>query len=676
MHIHGCGQHWCIHAVSGLEVLAAEEVMATPGCSDVYALVGRVIFFAGELPLEHHLRGLRSALRLSLLCWATPTPRMPGEDVKGTGSVTSANDAERAARAEEVCTAGDALARTQLWESHFTELLLVHALPQMATAEKAWRAAVGMAAGGSIRFRVTVRRGGERSAACGASSQRMAAELGRLCTELLGWTVDLHAFELEVLLQWNEDQVVLELPVTNRYVQGEAALAERTYLRGGMQGPVAWSLAALTRLPPGGILLDPMVGKGTVPIEASFLYPDAAGFIGADADSTQLDVAAENLARASDEQRCAAARAHGRWAASRVALVHGDATRLPLGARSVDGVVCDLPFGRRHTSELGLPSLYERAIGEMARVLRDGGLAVVFTTLRALASRLFTAEPTWMPVGRHEVQFGSLKAYVLVCRRQPPLLCTPPLALSARDVAAGGAHAASTSGERQAEVHAHANAHATAHAHAHARGSENLRQASAADTQAAPDAKGEGERVAALARLIEATARKRRHAGNGRGARRGPMVKRPLMLHGRPFALPVRAAAVSIGPPAVPSPPLLPIPPWPPGAATPNMHEMASLEAHANLSHEIAPPSAGDDISTSDEPTLVPCPWLWIAMAPAEDVAAELQAVGRQPQRHREALLRDLFERPWPCDFEGAGGWRAVESALCHVQRDADTLGG
>jgi len=414
--IHGRGAHFVAHAVGGLEALAAEEIAATPGCADVHALVGRVVF-RSDAPLDSLLR-LRSAVTLSLLCWAAPAPSMPGEDLWPPPPAEAEETAERKLR----------------WMARFEELLVEHVVPALRHTEAAWRRAVGMDADAPLSFRATVRRGGERSAACGASSQAMAAALGAVCAEdaclSRRWTVDLHAHDLELLLHWNEWQAVLEMPITRR--PGGSRLADRAYLHGGMQGAVGWSLARLAGVRAGARVLDPMVGKGTVLLEASFTHPRAI-FVGVDAEPTQLAAAAENRERAAAEQRADAATdataaaelaaTDALWrgpGADAVSFLHGDCTALPFAAGVFDCVACDLPFGKRHVSKLGISGLYARAVQEIARVVRDGGRAALFTTHRAMLSKLCAADPRWLPISRHEVQFGSMKAYILVAQRQAP----------------------------------------------------------------------------------------------------------------------------------------------------------------------------------------------------------------------------------------------------------------
>ena len=121
----------------------------------------------------------------------------------------------------------------------------------------------------------------------------------------------------------------------------------------------------------GATIVDPMAGRGSLLVEALRLAPTARA-VGVDASAAQLAAAARNLQ---------ALRLGGAGAlASRCALVEGDATRLPLPAASADVVLSDLPFGVQHALEDGL---YEAALREMRRVVRDGAGAVVLLTSEA-----------------------------------------------------------------------------------------------------------------------------------------------------------------------------------------------------------------------------------------------------------------------------------------------------
>ena len=198
----GDGRHFCIHATTGLEVIAAEEVARTASCSNVHALVGRVIFTSDAHPTTL-VRSLRSANLVSYCVWAAPVPEMPFE--KLSAPARGPEHAERLAA----------------WMARFDELLTEHVVPHLRRVVPVWRRAVGAAAAERddetdksppqptlpptppptpppIRFRATVQRGGERTTMLGVSSTAMAAAIGGRCVEDLGWCVDLRDFDVEV----------------------------------------------------------------------------------------------------------------------------------------------------------------------------------------------------------------------------------------------------------------------------------------------------------------------------------------------------------------------------------------------------------------------------------------------------------------------------------------------
>lgn len=114
--------------------------------------------------------------------------------------------------------------------------------------------------------------------------------------------------------------------------------------------------------------------------------------------------------------------------AERVALAKADlAARLPLPDRSVDAVLVDLPFGKRHKSNLGISRLYSLGLAEACRVLREGGVVVALTTHKTLLSRVVLAQPLLQPVSRHEICLGGLMTFAIKARRKATPACHPPL---------------------------------------------------------------------------------------------------------------------------------------------------------------------------------------------------------------------------------------------------------
>ena len=256
-----------ITRTGGLETLAAEEVQEVPGCCEAICLQGKVLF-ASTAPLETLLR-LRSAEKLALLCWATPAPAMPGEGGTGArldaaGREPEAEFAPRSEFAAEFAAFYRQLEENQqaaaaAWLREFERAMRCHALPALKASLPAWCAATRHEDSKVISFRATVNRGGKSSGSCGVTSLLMERVLGGLVCESLRWRVDLKRCDVDVALHWNEAQVVLELPITNRY--GERRMGERHFLSGGaLSGTVGWALTRLARIPrDAAVILDPCV---------------------------------------------------------------------------------------------------------------------------------------------------------------------------------------------------------------------------------------------------------------------------------------------------------------------------------------------------------------------------------------------------------------------------------
>jgi hypothetical protein len=317
----GGGDRFVIHVIGGLETLAAEELEGIEGISEVLLLQGKVLF-ASSAPLET-LRCLRSAERLSLLCWAAPTPPMPGEESSHPSLPPEEPEAAFAPKpesAEEFAKFYSELGdRTASWLRGLEAALRAFALPALQAQERTWRAVTQHGHSRKIAFRADVNRGGKRTSNCGVTSLLMEQMLGGLCCHHLGWRVDLRHWDVDVSLHWNEAQVVLELPVfftrsrwgarkNNQYlagvsrpIGGERRMGERDFLsHGALSGAVSWAIARLARIDSPCTILDPCVGRGGLLIEAALSHPRCK-CIGLDNDLHQLAAAASSLKEAACE---------------------------------------------------------------------------------------------------------------------------------------------------------------------------------------------------------------------------------------------------------------------------------------------------------------------------------------------------------------------------------------
>lgn len=222
----------------------------------------------------------------------------------------------------------------------------------------------------------------------------------------------------------------------------------------------------LARLAPGAVLLDPMAGVGTVPLEAAAtagavlalggdLAPELVAQAARNAQagalalrpgpSPLLPLAAAAAAVAErggplpevdippwhyEARQYARPRAAGGGGAY---FAHWSAAELPLRSGVVDAVVVDLPFGMGHKMRGGgAAHLYARATLEAARVLVTGGRFVALTpALRVLTDCLQAQRRLWGTSEARQVNCGGILAWVCVWTRSsgpapPPTAAAAP----------------------------------------------------------------------------------------------------------------------------------------------------------------------------------------------------------------------------------------------------------
>ena len=469
-----------LHTHAGMERLALNEVIAMPKSMDAVQLFGKVAF-SSTLPVSA-LRTLRSAEDLSLLCWAAPTTTALDDVGVDPREATDATTGNLASSFREFYSSRSPEAAA--WLRRLEVLLRSTALPALRKLESAWRAAAGMevqvapsarshgSAAPPLSFRASVKRSGKDVTARGVTSVCMEQLLGGLVVELLGWRVDLKRPDLNLVLQWNEAQAMLELPLRRHRASPtpsspspstglsssvpappddshSTCLPSGEALRpwvpaGALRGPVSWALARLadeTRAEAHhhhlnssssssssspskcsacccrmGVVLDPCVGRGGLLVEAALAChaparPDDSRASACCCRFIGVDEDSNQLAAA-----CAAARRAGM--SHNVSFVRGDCTALPLASASIDTVLVDLPFGKQHKAKgMALSELYERSVAEAARVCRPGGVLVALSTHKHMLSRAVRSDARWEPATRHELSFGGLTAFAVAARR-------------------------------------------------------------------------------------------------------------------------------------------------------------------------------------------------------------------------------------------------------------------
>ncbi|MGH3792001.1 MAG: TRM11 family SAM-dependent methyltransferase, partial [Pseudonocardiaceae bacterium] len=160
---------------------------------------------------------------------------------------------------------------------------------------------------------------------------------------------------------------------------------------------IAAVLVQLLKARSGDLVYDPFCGAGTLLVELYALDPTLR-LVGSDLSAAALTEATAN-----------------RPLSPTAALLRADSSRFPLATDSVDRVISNIPFGKRVGSHVGNTRLYPAFLGELTRVLRADGRAVLLTEDKNLFRQSVQTTPELRIVRDVQLASGGLhpSAYVL-----------------------------------------------------------------------------------------------------------------------------------------------------------------------------------------------------------------------------------------------------------------------
>lgn len=213
-------------------------------------------------------------------------------------------------------------------------------------------------------FRISAQRSGEHE----YNSLQIAAAAGAGVVQRYGWDVDLEDYDYDVRVYVSGDSAVAGVRLTPE------ALHQRSRVKhaaASLNATVGAAMCRLTEPGPGQVVMDPMCGAGTTLIERARLVGPRVLF-GGDLFIEPLRLAQTNVEAAGVDAQ----------------LVQWDARKLPVARRSVDAVICNMPWGRRIGSHTVNRHLYPGFVRELARVLAPGGVAALLTQEKRLITRV------------------------------------------------------------------------------------------------------------------------------------------------------------------------------------------------------------------------------------------------------------------------------------------------
>ncbi|NXU35263.1 THUM3 protein, partial [Drymodes brunneopygia] len=281
-----------------------------------------------------------------------------------------------------------------------------------ASSESGPKAGEGQTGEGEVKvlkFRVTCNRAGDKHS---FTSNEAARDFGGAVQEHFQWKADMTNFDVEVLLNIHNNEVVVGIALT------EESLHRRNITHFGpttLRSTLAYGMLRLCDPQPTDIIVDPMCGTGAIPIEGAAEWPHCYHIAG-DNNPQAVKRAANNicsLLRKNESKDSSTAQGVP------LDIIQWDICNLPLRTGSVDIVVTDMPFGKRIGSKKKNWDLYPACLMEMGRICTPGtGRAVLLTQdKKCFAKALSRVGHIWRRAQTVWVNVGGLHAAVYLLRR-------------------------------------------------------------------------------------------------------------------------------------------------------------------------------------------------------------------------------------------------------------------
>ena len=180
-------------------------------------------------------------------------------------------------------------------------------------------------------------------------------------------------------------------------------MAQRPYkqahIPASLKPTLAYSMVRLSQPRPNDVFLDAMCGAGTLLLERAF-----AGryryLIGGDVSTEALAATVANFGRKHQPRQ----------------FFHWDAQNLPLQPKTVDKIVCNLPFGETVGNASQLATLYQKCLREYQTVLKPSGKMVLLTSQRTLLDSLLKQQRALKIAQRVTVNVRGKRAWIYVIR--------------------------------------------------------------------------------------------------------------------------------------------------------------------------------------------------------------------------------------------------------------------
>jgi len=261
------------------------------------------------------------------------------------------------------------------------------------------------------KFRVTCYRSGQECHPF--QSMDVARSFGGAINDKFGWGVSMKEFDIEVVITIDLQQIYVGLGLTKK------SLFQRNIKHFGpttLRATICASMLQLANIQPGDIVVDPMCGGGSIPIEGAISFQSGFQICGDNHEKAiyrateNFKALSESLTELSGSKLCKNLPAD---------VMSWDVTRIPLRDNSVDVFVTDLPFGKRSGTKADNRVLYPKIMSSMARVVKaNTGRAVVLTQDKNSMFKSYGKFSQFWKINRqYYCNIGGLKSLVFIMKR-------------------------------------------------------------------------------------------------------------------------------------------------------------------------------------------------------------------------------------------------------------------
>lgn len=173
--------------------------------------------------------------------------------------------------------------------------------------------------------------------------------------------------QLELWGFYIDEKLYLGVRLTDQRVRYN--YAEPSLREGALRPTVAAAMAYLISPSKGELIVDPMCGTGTLLQECLARQPDGR-YVCGDSSPEAVQLSQQRLAGSATDIVC--------W----------DALSLPLRHKSVDGFICNLPFGRQYGVDEAIDRLYRNLLNHWLSLLSPAGRMLLMVMDSTLLERV------------------------------------------------------------------------------------------------------------------------------------------------------------------------------------------------------------------------------------------------------------------------------------------------